>query len=219
MNKKSMTRIGDAEVQHPSSSVPEQSSSENWEIRGLGSDELGPTLTVADKLSNQASNNGRVVVLNRMFTLEELEEGPSLLLDLKEAVRGEFRITGDVINPVFYDARGLLFVFPSETPSFPSPLHLLVRLCSKSRRTSWPSSNSISTKACPIVRRPFHHSHLPSDLAHIPGLQKMQGRFFAGRRVEPTTLAKNERRRRGRPGKRRRFRTEAPRQFRSVVNG
>ena len=87
-NKKSMTRISDAEVQHSSSSVHGRSSSGTWEIAGLNVDELDTTLTVTDKLSNQASKNGRFIVLERVFTLEELEEDPSLLLDLKERNAG-----------------------------------------------------------------------------------------------------------------------------------
>ena len=87
-NKKSMTRIGNAEVHHSSSSVHGRSSSGTWEIAGLDLDELDMTLTVTGKLINQANKNGRVVVLKRVFTLEELEEDPSLLLDLKERNAG-----------------------------------------------------------------------------------------------------------------------------------
>ena len=82
--KKSMTRIGNAEVHHSSSSVHGRSSSGTWGIAGLDLDELGTTLTVTDKLSNQANENGRFIFLKRVFTLEELEEDPSLLLDLNE---------------------------------------------------------------------------------------------------------------------------------------
>lgn len=38
-----------------------------------------------------------------MFTLKELEEDPSLLLDLKEDVREECATLGDVTNVVLYD--------------------------------------------------------------------------------------------------------------------
>ena len=80
---------------------------EDWDSE----DEFGPTLTVMDKLSNQANKNGRVVVLKHMFTLEELEEDPSLLLDLKEDVREECAILGDVTNVVLYDVREFLIFF------------------------------------------------------------------------------------------------------------
>jgi HIV Tat-specific factor 1 len=89
---------------------------EDWDSE----DEFGPTLTVIDKLSNQANKNGRVVVLKHMFTLQELEEDPSLLLDLKEDVREECATLGVVTNVVLYDVREPL-VFPSSwllTPLF-----------------------------------------------------------------------------------------------------
>jgi hypothetical protein len=38
-----------------------------------------------------------------MFTLKELEEDPSLLLDLKEDVREECETLGEVTNVVLYD--------------------------------------------------------------------------------------------------------------------
>lgn len=40
-----------------------------------------------------------------MFTLEELEEDATLLLDLKEDVREECSSLGDVTNVVLYDVR------------------------------------------------------------------------------------------------------------------
>jgi len=76
---------------------------EDWDSE----DEFGPTLTVTDKFSNQANKNDRVVVLKHMFTLDELEEDPSLLLDLKEDVREECATLGDVTNVVLYDVREL----------------------------------------------------------------------------------------------------------------
>ena len=60
--------------------------------------ELFLTRTPTGKLSNQANNN-RVVVSKHPLTLEELEEDPSLLLDLEEGVgeRGRLQET-----PVLY---------------------------------------------------------------------------------------------------------------------
>ena len=43
-----------------------------------------------------------------MFTLEELEENPTLLLDLKEDVRDECEKMGDVTNVTLYDVGGPL---------------------------------------------------------------------------------------------------------------
>lgn len=79
---------------------------EDWDSE----DEFGPTLTAMDKLSTEANKNGRVVVLKHMFTLGELEEDPSLLLDLKEDVREECATLGDVTNVVLYDVRVPCFV-------------------------------------------------------------------------------------------------------------
>jgi HIV Tat-specific factor 1 len=45
----------------------------------------------------------RVTVLKYMFTLQELKDDPSLLLELKEDVREEAENLGDVTNVVLYD--------------------------------------------------------------------------------------------------------------------
>ncbi len=58
------------------------------------------------------NKHGRVVVLKYMFTLKELEEDSSLLLDLKEDVREECSTLGEVTNVVLYDV-GALFASPS----------------------------------------------------------------------------------------------------------
>lgn len=50
---------------------------------------------------------GRVVVLAHVFTLQELEEDASLLLDLKEDVREECEALGRVTNVVLYDVSSL----------------------------------------------------------------------------------------------------------------
>ncbi|EMD37555.1 hypothetical protein CERSUDRAFT_73425 [Gelatoporia subvermispora B] len=65
-------------------------------------DGFGPSITEEDKRQQEARNS-RVVVLKHMFTLKELEEDPSLLLDLKEDVREECETLGDVTNVVLYD--------------------------------------------------------------------------------------------------------------------
>ncbi|KAH9931139.1 uncharacterized protein BXZ73DRAFT_101723 [Epithele typhae] len=65
-------------------------------------DGFGPAITEEDK-AIAASKHERVVVLKRMFTLEELEADKSLLLDLKEDVREECSTLGEVTNVVLYD--------------------------------------------------------------------------------------------------------------------
>ncbi|KAF8658269.1 hypothetical protein AX16_002045 [Volvariella volvacea WC 439] len=65
-------------------------------------DGFGPSIDPQDK-ENIPNKNSRVVVLKHMFTLEQLEEDASLLLDLKEDVREECATLGDVTNVQLYD--------------------------------------------------------------------------------------------------------------------
>ena len=67
-------------------------------------DGFGPSITEEDK-ANAMNKHERVVVLKRMFTLQELEEDKSLLLDLKDDVREECSTLGEVTNVVLYDVR------------------------------------------------------------------------------------------------------------------
>ncbi|KAK4047460.1 hypothetical protein OIV83_005372 [Microbotryomycetes sp. JL201] len=55
------------------------------------------------QLKARARLNPKVVVLQGMFTLAELEEDPALLLDLKEDVREECETLGEVTNVNLYD--------------------------------------------------------------------------------------------------------------------
>jgi len=71
---------------------------EEW----VDEDNFGPAITEEDTHIS-ANKNSRVVVLKHMFTLKELEEEPSLLLDLKEDVREECETLGEVTNVVLYD--------------------------------------------------------------------------------------------------------------------
>ncbi|KAK2463290.1 hypothetical protein APHAL10511_004945 [Amanita phalloides] len=98
-------------------------------------DGFGPTIIDDSALANRTS---RVVVLKHMFTLQELEEDASLLLDLKEDVREECSMLGEVTSVVLYDQEfdGII------TVKFRDPL---------------------SAQACVL---------------------RMNGRYFAGRRVE-----------------------------------
>ncbi|KAI9572059.1 hypothetical protein HD554DRAFT_2066640 [Boletus coccyginus] len=100
-------------------------------------DGFGPAKTVEDDM-NLPNRNSRIVVLKHMFSLKELDEDASLLLDLKEDVRDECSTLGEVTNVVLYDKEpeGVM------TVKFRDPL---------------------SAQACVL---------------------KMNGRFFAGRRIE-----------------------------------
>ncbi len=61
----------------------------------------------------------KIVILKHMFTLEELKEDPSLLLDLKQDVREECEKLGIVTNVVLYDLEpeGVMSVKFKETVS------------------------------------------------------------------------------------------------------
>ncbi|TFK75460.1 hypothetical protein BDN72DRAFT_832339 [Pluteus cervinus] len=100
-------------------------------------DGFGPALDPNDR-RNAANKTSRVVVLKHMFTLQELEEDASLLLDLKEDVREECATLGEVTNVTLYDLErdGVMSV------KFKDP---------------------VSAQACVL---------------------RMNGRFFAGRRIE-----------------------------------
>jgi HIV Tat-specific factor 1 len=65
-------------------------------------DGFGPMMSLEDN-TNAINKNSRVVVLKHMFTLKELEEDASLLIDLKEDVREECSTLGEVTNVVLYD--------------------------------------------------------------------------------------------------------------------
>jgi len=65
-------------------------------------DGFGPAPDATDQMTF-AGKNSRVVVLKHMFTIEDLEEDASLLLDLKEDVREECSTLGEVTNVVLYD--------------------------------------------------------------------------------------------------------------------
>ncbi|KAJ3295419.1 hypothetical protein HK104_002682 [Borealophlyctis nickersoniae] len=56
-----------------------------------------------DSKGKKSDKFAKIVVLKHMFTLEELEEDPTLLLDLKEDVRTECEKFGEVTNVVLYD--------------------------------------------------------------------------------------------------------------------
>ena len=68
----------------------------------MDEDTFGPSITEED-VHISVNTNSRVVVLKHMFTLRELDEDPTLLLDLKEDVREECETLGEVTNVVLYD--------------------------------------------------------------------------------------------------------------------
>ncbi|KAI6046159.1 hypothetical protein EDC04DRAFT_2558357 [Pisolithus marmoratus] len=105
-------------------------------------DGFGPAKTEEDRIHSD-NRNSRVVVLKHMFSLNELDEDPTLLIDLKEDVREECSSLGEVTNVVLYDKEpeGVI------TVKYKEPL---------------------SAQACVV---------------------KMNGRYFAGRRIEASLYA------------------------------
>ncbi|KAI5295787.1 hypothetical protein KEM52_000221 [Ascosphaera acerosa] len=53
--------------------------------------------------TKQPSKWDKVVILKHMFTLQELEQDPAAILDIKEDIRDECSKLGDVTNVVLYD--------------------------------------------------------------------------------------------------------------------
>jgi HIV Tat-specific factor 1 len=53
--------------------------------------------------TKDVNKNSRVVVLKHMFTLKELDDDPTLLLDIQDEVRDECSTLGEVTNVVLYD--------------------------------------------------------------------------------------------------------------------
>ncbi|KAI5283149.1 hypothetical protein KEM54_002362 [Ascosphaera aggregata] len=53
--------------------------------------------------TKQVSKWDKVVILKHMFTLQEIEDDPAVILDIKEDIRDECSKLGDVTNVVLYD--------------------------------------------------------------------------------------------------------------------
>jgi len=98
-------------------------------------DGFGPMPDPTDD-TTVANKNSRVVVLKHMFALEDLENDPTLLLDLKDDVREECSSLGEVTNVVLYDKEkdGVI------TVKFRDPLgaQACVLVCKSSLSTSLP---------------------------------------------------------------------------------
>lgn len=56
-----------------------------------------------DPRAKEPVSKSRTVLLKHMFSLEDLEKDPALLLDLKDEVREESETLGEVTNVVLYD--------------------------------------------------------------------------------------------------------------------
>jgi HIV Tat-specific factor 1 len=138
---------------------------------------------------NAINKNSRVVVLKHMFTLEELEEDTALLLDLKEDVRDECASLGDVTNVVLYD------VSPHSSSAIYS---LTVSQKEPDGVMTVKFRDPISAQACVLVNPGRLTQSLPSHAIYL--IQKMNGRFFAGSRIEATLYSGKHRFRRSGTG-------------------
>jgi HIV Tat-specific factor 1 len=108
-------------------------------------DNFGPAITEEDRHIS-VNQNSRVVVLKHMFTLKELEEDPSLLLDLKEDVREECETLGEVTNVVLYDVKQ----FPSISLSSHQSFFLLQKEADGVMTVKF--RDPVSAQACIIAR-------------------------------------------------------------------
>ncbi|KAL2022715.1 hypothetical protein VTK56DRAFT_4796 [Thermocarpiscus australiensis] len=73
------------------------------EPSALHTDPLTTTTTAAAAAAAKGGKWDRVVILRHMFTLQELRDDPTALLDIKEDIREECAKLGDVTNVVLYD--------------------------------------------------------------------------------------------------------------------
>ncbi|KAG1233396.1 hypothetical protein G6F68_019052 [Rhizopus microsporus] len=58
---------------------------------------------VDDESGKRQEKFAKIVILKNMYTQEELDEDPTLLLELKEDVRDECEKLGEVTNVILYD--------------------------------------------------------------------------------------------------------------------
>ncbi|KAL1932134.1 hypothetical protein VTP01DRAFT_9190 [Rhizomucor pusillus] len=58
---------------------------------------------IEDETGKKAEKFAKIVILKNMYTQEELDEDPTLLLELKEDVREECEKLGEVTNVILYD--------------------------------------------------------------------------------------------------------------------
>ncbi len=101
-----------------------------------------------------AGKSSRVVVLRHMFSVEDLEQDASLMLDLKEDVREECSTLGEVTNVVLYDVGSSLFLS--------SPVFRFIDVNFSTARTRWCHDNQ--------VQRPSKCTGLCSGEPYFPFL-------------------------------------------------
>lgn len=117
-----------------------------------------------------------MVVLKGMFTLEELEKEPELLIELKEDVREEAATLGEVTSIVIYD------VSAANILSHPSSS------IERSVRTQTLVAPRAETHAVSVADRQKEPDGVmtikfKSGISAQACIQKMDGRYFGGQRV------------------------------------
>ncbi|KAH7914131.1 hypothetical protein BJ138DRAFT_1123787 [Hygrophoropsis aurantiaca] len=133
-------------------------------------DGFGPAKSPEDD-KNIINRNSRVVVLMHMFSSKDLDDDPTLLLDLKEDVRDEAASLGEVTNVVLYDASNFLLPFVDVIKGY------------------------LQKEPDGIMTVKFK-DHLSAQACVL----KMNGRFFDGRRIEASLYAGKQRFRRSGAG-------------------
>ncbi|OCF44882.1 HIV Tat-specific factor 1 [Kwoniella heveanensis CBS 569] len=93
-------KLSAEEKQRMSKRIRTMQNKVTWHSDDDSDDPMAPAGGAPAPLSNRFN---RVVVLKGMFTVEDLEKDPSLLLELKEDVRDEAETLGSVTNVVLYD--------------------------------------------------------------------------------------------------------------------
>ena len=61
-----------------------------------------------EKEKQKVERYKKMVILKHMFTREELENSPELVIDITEDIREECSRVGDVLNVTLYDVQFLL---------------------------------------------------------------------------------------------------------------
>lgn len=117
-------------------------------------------------MQETSSRWDKVVILRHMFTLQELEEDPAAILDIKEDIREECSKLGPVTNVVLFD---------KEEAGVAS-----VRF-----------GNEEAANACVRVSFCLFVLHFCVD-AWLTGAQLMDGRMFAGEKVQAHIATGNE---------------------------
>jgi hypothetical protein len=102
-----------------------------------------------------------------MFTLKELEEDPTLLLDLKEDVREECETLGEVTNVVLYDVGQSFPILPYPRSSTPT------------ERSRWCHNGEVpGSHQCTSVRFSTSLSFLPCRMLLTRGKENARSLFF-----------------------------------------